>query len=131
MALTATALCRFLCLENPIIPLILFDFEQIHSFFIHNEDLHARLLYSNPDGYIYISVVLGGRSVRALQTKLFVLWTWRPFKLEKEFALKSLSPRHCLRAQLPSCGCREAAECCPDAVLDNTATTCSHWRNFL
>lgn len=32
MALTATALCRFLCLKNSVIPELLFGFGQIHSF---------------------------------------------------------------------------------------------------
>lgn len=57
--------------------------------------------------------------------------TFATFKLEKVFALKSLSSRRRVRAQLPSSGCRELAECCPDAVSKNKATTCSHWKNLL
>lgn len=99
MALTATALCRFLCLKNSVIPGVLFGFEQIHSF-LFKLKIYMRLLYTKPDGYTYISIALGGRSMHALQAKLFVLWIWRPLSLSN--ALKSSSTRHCLRAQLPS-----------------------------
>lgn len=75
-------------------PEILFGFGQIHSFLfelkIYMRDCFTvNLMYAVyfcPPNKMICSVDME---------------TFATFKLEKVFALKSLSPRHCLRAQLP------------------------------
>lgn len=105
-------------------PEILFGFGQIHSFLfklkIYMRDCFTvNLMYA-----VYFCPP--NKMICSVDMEMFAA-----FKLEKVFALKSLSPRHCLRAQLPSSACRLLAECCPDGVSKNKATTCSHWKILL
>lgn len=133
MALTATVLCRFLCLKNSVIPGILFGFEQIHSFLFKLKICMRDCFTINlMDTLLFLLYLVEEVYMPSNQTYLFCehgdlchLWTGEGvcIKIPQSQALS--------QSTAPSSACRELAECCPDAVSKNMATTCSHWRNFL